>query len=297
MRRAALNTDPDTLIRRLFELKGLDKDSAVEQITLETLKKIVAEDLQGLHKKIQEEALLGELPKEKAYLKAATQTPDYATFKGHLDLAMQKGDMTAFNLMADKALNYQHFVDVCTQKVMATNPKSQALTYSQVFNTLKNEHFTQLEDSVAALRAGQNVLDVLNSSHGQGVLKHFKAMYTYSASAMKEVDALDAAIKRLQSDGAKHLKASFNFLGTKVPLPALDWVKKTLKLPTLESLEVRRILSESARNMRSPIDSIGYVLVAAVIGFFPVWLNQVVTETEYRFKKAKDAPPKKEESH
>jgi hypothetical protein len=300
MRRAALNTDPDTLIRRLFELKGLDKDSAVEQITLETLKKIVANDLQGLHKKIQEEALLGELPKEKAYLKAATQTPDYATFKGHLDLAMQKGDMTAFNLMADKALNYQHFVDVCTQKVMATHPKSKdgkALSYSQVFNTLKNEHFTQLEDSVAALRAGQNVLDVLNSSHGQGVLKHFKAMYTHSASAMKEVDALDAAIKRLQSDGAKHLKASFNFLGTKVPLPALDWVKKTLKLPTLESLEVRRILSESARNMRSPIDSIGYVLVAAVIGFFPVWLNQVVTETEYRFKKAKDAPPKKEESH
>jgi hypothetical protein len=113
---------------------------------------------------------------------------------------------------------------------------------------------------------------------------------------MNEVDALDATLKRLQKDCASYLNTSFNFFGSKVPLPAVDWAKNKLKIQTLQSLDVRRILSESARNMRSPVDSIGYVLVAAVIGFFPVWLNQVVTETEYRLKKAKDAPPKSEET-
>ncbi|MCE2930632.1 MAG: hypothetical protein LW809_04515 [Vampirovibrionales bacterium] len=299
MRRATLNADPHTLIRRLFELKGLEKNASIEELSLKDLKGIVASDLDNFKEKIQQQALLGELPKEKAYLKAATHTPDYTTFKGHLDLAMQKGDFTAFNFMADQAMNYQHFIDVCTKKVMASHPKSKdgkPLSYSHVFNTLKNEHFAQLEDSVAALRAGQNLLDVLNTPHGESVLKHFKGMYTHSANAMKEVDALDATLKRLQKEGATYLKSSFNFLGTKVPLPAVDWAKNKLKMQTLQSLDVRRILSESARNMRSPVDSIGYVLVAAVIGFFPVWLNQVVTETEYRFKKAKDAPPKSEDA-
>ncbi len=299
MRRASLNTDPHILIHRLFGLKGLEKISDVQKIDLKGLKGILEKDLDALEKSIQTQALLGELPKEKAYLKAATHTPDYDTFKGHLDLAMQKGDITAFNLMADKAMNYQHFIDVCTQKVMATNPKSKdgkPLSYSHVFNTLKNEHFAQLEDSVAALRAGQNVLDVLNPHHGEGVLKQFKAMYTHSASAMKEVDALDTTLKRLQKDGASYLGTSFNFFGSKVPLPAVDWAKRRLKMQTLQSLDVRRILSESARNMRSPVDSIGYVLVAGVIGFFPVWLNQVVTEAEYRFNQAKNAPSKKEET-
>jgi hypothetical protein len=297
MRRATLNADPHTLIRRLFELKGLDQYTDVEGMDLKGLKGILEKDIEGLRKTIQTQALQGEGIPE--YLKAATKTPDYATFKGHLDLAMQKGDITAFNLMADKALNYQHFLDVCTQKVMASKPKAKdgkPLSYSQVFNTLKNEHFTQLEDSVAGLRAGQNLLDVLNTSHGEEVVKHFKAMYTHSANAMNEVDALDATLKRLQKDGASYLNTSFNFFGSKVPLPAVDWAKNKLKIQTLQSLDVRRILSESARNMRSPVDSIGYVLVAAVIGFFPVWLNQVVTETEYRLKKAKDAPPKSEET-
>ncbi|MFN7310567.1 MAG: hypothetical protein ACK5T0_04270, partial [Vampirovibrionales bacterium] len=297
MRRATLNADPHTLIRRLFELKGLDQYTDVEGMDLNGLKGILEKDIEGLRKTIQTQALQGEgIP---AYLEAATKTPDYATFKGHLDLAMQKGDITAFNLMADKALNYQRFLDVCTQAVMPSKPKAKdgkTLSYSQVFNILKNKHFTQLEDSVAGLRAGQNLLDVLNTSHGEEVVKHFKAMYTHSANAMNEVDALDATLKRLQKDGASYLNTSFNFFGSKVPLPAVDWAKNKLKIQTLQSLDVRRILSESARNMRSPVDSIGYVLVAAVIGFFPVWLNQVVTETEYRLKKAKDAPPKSEET-
>jgi hypothetical protein len=136
----------------------------------------------------------------------------------------------------------------------------------------------------------------LKSEHGEGILTHFKAMYTHSANAMKQVDALDTSVKQFQHEGAGYLKTSFNFLGTQIPLPAVDWLKKQLKLQTLQSLDVRRILSESARNMRSPVDSIGYVFVAAFIGFFPVWLNQVVTETEYRLKKAKDAPSKHDPS-
>ena len=293
MRRTTLNADPHSMIRRFFELQGLEKESDIHALTLSKLKNILQADLQDLHQTIQTQALQGELPPEKAYLKAATNTTDYSTFKRELDHVVKTGDLKDFNLIADKAQDYQHFIDVSTRKVMETNPMKdgKALSYSQVFNLLKNEHFAQLEDSVASLRAGQNLLDVLNTHHGEGILNQFKAMYTHSAKAMQEVDGLDSSLKVLQKEGGHYLKSSFNLFDSKIPLPLVDWTKKAFKIQTLESLNVRHILSESARNMRSPVDSIGYVLVAAVIGFFPVWLNQFVTETEYRFKKATDAPP------
>jgi hypothetical protein len=271
---------------------------AVQKLDLEALNSILEQDLEALGEKIKVQALVN-LPDAQSYLAPATRSADYTRFKAHVDLAMKQGDIGAFHLMADKAMNYQHFIDVCTRQVLSSHPTSsegKPLSYSHVFNTLKNEHFAQLEDSIASYRAGQNLLDALKSEHGEGILTHFKAMYTHSANAMKQVDALDASVKQLQHEGARYLKTSFNFLGTQIPLPAVDWFKKQLKLQTLQSLDVRRILSESARNMRSPVDSIGYVLVAACIGFFPVWLNQVVTETEYRLKKAKDAPAKQEPS-
>jgi hypothetical protein len=298
MRRQTLNADSHTLIRRLFELPGLEKMDAVQQLDSRGLKAILEGDLHALGEKIKVQALVN-LPDAQSYLAPATRSADYARFKAHVDLAMKQGDIGAFHLMADKAMNYQHFIDVCTRQVLSshrTSSEGKPLSYSHVFNTLKNEHFAQLEESIASYRAGQNLLDALKSEHGEGILTHFKAMYTHSANAMKQVDALDATVKQLQHQGAGYLKTSFNFLGTQIPLPAVDWIKKQFKLQTLQSLDVRRILSESARNMRSPVDSIGYVLVAAFIGFFPVWLNQVVTETEYRLKKAKDALPRREAS-
>jgi hypothetical protein len=111
---------------------------------------------------------------------------------------------------------------------------------------------------------------------------------------MAEVDTLDVHVKALQAEGKDFLKASVHLGGKTIDLPWVEDIAEKLQLKTLKRLDVRKLLSESARNMRSPVDFMGYVFVASVIGYFPVWLNQVVTDTEFRLTKAAEASKPKQ---
>jgi hypothetical protein len=291
-----LNEHPEALMRQLFDLKGLKTQADVQNLDADSLKAMVQTHLTDLGKALEVQSLQA-LP-EGHFLKPATETPDYHNFMKQVHQVSHTGDLNAFNLMADKALNHQQFIDVATQAVMNQKPQQHGkpLKYSEVFNLLKNEHFGKLEDTVSALRASHNLLETLKvGDTASSVVKYLQGMYHHSAEAMTHVDALDSQVKRLQAEGKEHLTASMTVFGKRIGLPALDWASDAFKLQTFKQLDARQLLSRTAENMRSPVDFMGYMFVASVIGFLPVWLNQVVTETEYRLKKATQAPPRREE--
>jgi hypothetical protein len=305
--RGTLNANPQALIRQLFELEGLERQADVDALTLSHVQNILEKRIgtpaqagkkaTGLWHTLQTQALVGDLPPEKAFLAPARETMEYQLFSKDMEKAIQHGDLKHFNLMADKAHNYQHFIDVATQAVMAKHPvvNGKALRYAEVFHTLKEEHFARLEGTIAEYRASQNLLDTLKDpQHGTAILEHLKALYQHSGKAMAEVDTLDAHVKALQAEGKDFLKASVHLGGKTIDLPWVEGIAEKLQLKTLKRLNVRKLLSESARNMRSPVDFMGYVFVAGVIGYFPVWLNQVVTDTEFRLTKAAEASKPKQ---
>jgi hypothetical protein len=61
-----------------------------------------------------------------------------------------------------------------------------------------------------------------------------------------------------------------------------------------DTFNPQEVFKDFARGVKAPVDWMTFALVAGVIGFVPVWINQVYTDLEFKWQHAKDKMPTSE---
>ena len=99
----------------------------------------------------------------------------------------------------------------------------------------------------------------------QQALEAIQGLYQASAKAEHAMGKLDTVVQHLRQQG-------------KAVGP------KCFGVQQLNNFEPRKVLSQHVLNTRSLPDVSAFIFVTTIIGYFPVWLNQVVTEWEYKLR-------------
>jgi hypothetical protein len=111
----------------------------------------------------------------------------------------------------------------------------------------------------------------------QSFLAGVKGLFSHSKLALEGIKRLEEVTQKARKEG----KA----VGV-----------KNLFGKVADTFNPTAVFKEFARSMKAPVDWMTFVLVAGVIGFVPVWINQVYTDLEFKFKHSNDkVPPPLEE--
>jgi hypothetical protein len=285
-----LGSNADVMIKRLFELDTLSHHEQVEGMTHTSLLGELKAAQAELKAKLLQGAFHPEAKTPHAFQPMIANLPEHKAFTKALEAALHHGDLDQYNLLCDKAKNAGGHVDKLAKIVMAHSPKSadgKPLTYQQVFSQIKQDQFGSLEEGLARYRAGENLMTALSHpTHGEPSVKRVKSLFANSKQAMQSLNTLDDTVKELQtSKGAEYFKAGFTVSNKRHDLGVIDAIADKLQLNTFKRFKPNTLLTEAGKAMRSPSDFTSFMFVAGVIGFFPVWLIQAMTETEYRLRK------------
>jgi hypothetical protein len=285
-----LGSSADVMTKRLFEMDALSNHQTLEATTHTSLLNELKSQQATLKASLLQGAFHPEAKNPHAFQPLIANLPEHIEFTKAMDAALHHGDLEQYNLLCDKAKNASNHIDTLVKVVLLHSPKDKdgnALNYQQVFKQIKQGQFAQLEEGIARYRAGENLVTALSHpSHGEASVNRVKSMFANSKQAMHSMKTLDKTVKEIQtSKGSEYLNASVTLSDKRYELPLFDTIADKLKLGSFKRFRANDILTEATKAMRSPSDFTSFMFVAGVIGLFPVWLIQVITETEYRLRK------------
>jgi hypothetical protein len=199
-------------------------------------------------------------------------------FAEHFLKAYHEGDREAYHKMMLLASNVGGFVDSVVEK--QGNPHKQARfeRYGTVWHQLQG--LQDLVPQYHLLRHTEALLTaetVPANGAETGFLAGIKGLFNHSEKALNGIGQLDFLTKEARKNGK--------------PVGV-----KNLFGKVADTFNPTDVFKEFARSMKAPVDWMTFVLVAGVIGFVPVWINQVYTDLEFKFKHANDKHPPEPES-
>jgi hypothetical protein len=187
--------------------------------------------------------------------------------------AYHEGDREAYHKMMLLASNVGGFVDSVVEKQGKNGSESRFNRYGKAWKSLQG--LQDLLPQYHLLRHTETMLKEESptiTASETGFLAGIKGLFSHSKQALAGIKQLDLITKKARSSG----KA----VGVK------NWLGKVT-----DTFNATEVFKDFARSMKAPVDWMTFVLVAGVIGFVPVWINQVYTDLEFKLKHAKDKKP------
>ena len=187
--------------------------------------------------------------------------------------AYNEGDREAYHKMMLLASNVGGFVDSVVEKQGKNGSESRFDRYGKAWKSLQG--LQDLLPQYHLLRHTETMLQEESPATGAnetGFLSGIKGLFSHSKQALVGIEQLDLITKKARNSG----KA----VGVK------NWLGKVT-----DTFNATEVFKEFARSMKAPVDWMTFVLVAGVIGFVPVWINQVYTDLEFKLKHANDKKP------
>ncbi|MCS6266087.1 MAG: hypothetical protein H2174_00815 [Vampirovibrio sp.] len=187
--------------------------------------------------------------------------------------AYHEGDREAYHKMMLLASNVGGFVDSVVEKQGKSGSESRFDRYGKAWGSLQG--LQDLLPQYHLLRHTETMLkeeSPTTRASETGFLAGVKGLFSHSKQALAGIEQLDLITKKARSSG----KA----VGV-----------KNLFGKVTDTFNPTEVFKDFARSMKAPVDWMTFVLVAGVIGFVPVWINQVYTDLEFKLKHAKDKTP------
>ena len=187
--------------------------------------------------------------------------------------AYHEGDREAYHKMMLLASNVGGFVDSVVEKQGKSGSESRFDRYGKAWGSLQG--LQDLLPQYHLLRHTETMLieeTPTTQASETGFLAGVKGLFSHSKQALAGIEQLDLITKKARSSG----KA----VGV-----------KNLFGKVTDTFNPTEVFKDFARSMKAPVDWMTFVLVAGVIGFVPVWINQVYTDLEFKLKHAKDKTP------
>ena len=181
--------------------------------------------------------------------------------------AYEKGDREAYHKLMLLASNVGGFVD---SVVKDDRSVSRFDRYGKAWKSLQS--LQDLLPQYHLLRHTEDLLQQEENPESSSFLSGIKGLFTHSEQALSSIKQLEGITKAARKEG----KA----VGVK------NWLGKVS-----DTFKPTDVFKEFARSMKAPVDWMTFVLVAGVIGFVPVWINQVYTDLEFKWKHANDKKP------
>lgn len=183
---------------------------------------------------------------------------------------LHDGTRKALDAVMGYANNYQKVVSTLAKAKQAKEPQTPApFVFDSVWKALQGFADTASEmHAIAGINRSLGIRSETEGNHAAlaKMSQSFVEAKKQSAKAATLLPEVEALVKEAKGRG---VKLGNRFMG----------------LLHMNDFSVYNILAEHAKGLRAPADSMGFVFVACVMGFFPVWLNQVYSEVEFKLKK------------
>ncbi|MFM7390459.1 MAG: hypothetical protein ACKO34_07550 [Vampirovibrionales bacterium] len=197
------------------------------------------------------------------------------------------GDMATFKQLSSYANNHHGVLDTIL-KVASTDTRTVKAGYAERFDALHGLLHQGLDTlsewhALQSLATGTQLYAPAKTTQGSVTLgkpsQTIQQLVGYLSTASHASEKTVGLAQQLEE-----LTQTLRQQGAKVG-------GKYAGLLQLNSFKPSQLLIEHAKGLRSPADSMSFVFVATVMGFFPVWLNQVWSDTEFKIKQLNQAKP------
>ena len=268
-----LGVDENLALSLLFEkLPSFKKQSEIDNLTKDTLLAEVTKAKETIDKEIKE--ALSAVKLDIGFLEAlqaGAKEGEHHTHKPFAESflkAYQEGDREAFHKAMLLASNVGGLVDSVVKKQGNSLSESKFDRYGKAWEHLQG--LQNLLPQYHLLRHTETLLQKEGSE--QSFLAGVKGLFSHSKLALEGIKRLEEVTQKARKEG----KA----VGV-----------KNLFGKVADTFNPTAVFKEFARSMKAPVDWMTFVLVAGVIGFVPVWINQVYTDLEFKFKHSNDKVP------
>jgi hypothetical protein len=274
-----IGVDETLMLRLLFDkLPSLKSVENVQQLTEATLKDDVTHAKEGIRTSIDTALKTAGLGGIDAVIqgKYSTEHHTFQTFSEHFQQAFQgsETERASYHKLTLLASNVGGMVDALTTQQMKANTTtgtSRFQQYGEVWNALQN-----LQDLLPQYHLLSRTEDLLASQAvnppKQSFVDGLKGLFTHSIGALEGFSGLknmtDVARKKGEAVGVK------------------NWLGKVA-----DTFNPTDVFKEYTRGIKAPVDWMTFMMVAGVIGFVPVAINQVYTDVEFKLKHAHDKNP------
>jgi len=268
-----LGIDENLALSLLFEkLPTLKSHEKVEAFTEAALIAEVVKEKDQIDQKIKDSLTvagfdLGALENLKAGESGKGVHHTHKPFAESFLKAYNEGDREAYHKMMLLASNVGGFVDSVVEKQGKNGSESRFDRYGKAWKSLQG-----LQDLLPQYHLLRHTEAMLRDASETGFLAGVKGLFSHSKQALAGIEQLDLITKEARKSG----KA----VGVK------NWFGKVT-----DTFNATEVFKDFARSMKAPVDWMTFVLVAGVIGFVPVWINQVYTDLEFKLKHANDKKP------
>jgi hypothetical protein len=245
--------------KALFALPALQRAASAKALSPQGLQEALTQQQRHLSQQVQQQLATHALPVEALASHPSTALRQLGQALQHVQ---RTGDSHTYEQFWLQSNNLYGTVDALVQAKGISKGTPQYLPqFSASWQALH-----RVADLLPQQQATAQVQAALrNPAAAQQALEAVQGLYQTSAKAEQAMGKLDTVVHHLRQQG-------------KAVGPRCFGVQQ------LNNFEPRKVLSQHVLNTRSLPDVSAFIFVTGVIGYFPVWLNQVVTEWEYKLK-------------
>lgn len=274
-----IGVDETLLLRLLFDkLPSLKSVETVKQLNNETFLTEVQQAKQGIYNTIDTQLKTAGMGGIDTVIqgKHSTEHHTYQEFSKHFKQAFEgsETERASYHKLVLLASNVGGMVDALTnQQLKATNnAQSRFHQYGEVWGALQS--LQDLLPQYQLLNRTEELLTAqkIEPSKHQSFVAGIQGLFTHSEEALKGFTILKEITDTHRKNGQ--------------PVGVANWLGKVV-----DTFNPTDVFKEYARGMKAPVDWMTFMMVAGVIGFVPVAINQVYTDVEFKLKHAHDKNP------